>query len=176
MLRKHFTCQKIWHQSVFNTCFSFSFQHNYETSSSRKVRLIKSSYRTNRYGKYSTVASAVDSWSKIQKQLNILLKDLSPNNIKTVVIIFYLILITFVHYGIIYVFFHKNIQSNYFNYQIYIYMYVYMNFYVAFFITMFLWKSYVRNRSYLLIFVHALVKVWYLDLRVTGHSSHEYLF
>ena len=41
---------------------------------------------TNRHGKYSTTVSAIDSWNKIQKQLkNILLKDLSSNNIKTVV-------------------------------------------------------------------------------------------
>ena len=41
---------------------------------------------TNRHGKYSITVSAIDSWNKIQKQLkNILLKDLSSNNIKTVV-------------------------------------------------------------------------------------------
>ena len=42
-------------------------------------------YNTNRYGKYSITISAVESWNKIQKQLKImLLKDLSPNKIKTV--------------------------------------------------------------------------------------------
>ena len=51
---------------VFNTWFSFSSgQHNYETSSSRQGYLIKSSYRTNRYGKYSKIASAVDSYDKM---------------------------------------------------------------------------------------------------------------
>ena len=47
-------------------------------------------YKTDRYGEYSITASAVESWSKIQKQLkSILLKDLSPNEIKTVVTNFY---------------------------------------------------------------------------------------
>ena len=56
--------------SVFNTWFSFSSdQHNYETSSSRQGNLIKSSCRINRYGKYSIIASAIDSRNKIQKKL-----------------------------------------------------------------------------------------------------------
>ena len=78
--------------SVFNTWFSFSSdQHNYETSSSTQGNLIKLFYKTNRYGKYSITVSAVESWNKIQKQLkNMLLKDLSPNKIKTVVSNFYL--------------------------------------------------------------------------------------
>ena len=39
----------------------------------------------------SIIASAVESWNKIQKQLkNILLKDLSTNNIKTGVSNFHL--------------------------------------------------------------------------------------
>ena len=43
-------------------------------------------YKTNRYGQYSITISAVESRNKIQKQLkNMLLKDLSPNKIKTVV-------------------------------------------------------------------------------------------
>ena len=43
------------------------------------------------YGKYSITASAVESWNRIQKQLkDILLKDLSPNKIKTIVSDFYL--------------------------------------------------------------------------------------
>ena len=72
--------------SVFNTCFSFSSdQHNYETSSSTQIF-----YKTNKYWKYSTTVSAVESWNKIQKQLkNILLKDLPPNKTKTVVSNFY---------------------------------------------------------------------------------------
>ena len=42
-------------------------------------------YKTNRYGKYSITAGAVESWNKIQKQLkNMLLKDPPPNKIKTV--------------------------------------------------------------------------------------------
>ena len=44
---------------------------------------------TNRHGKYSVFASAVDPWNKIQKNLrNTLLKDLYPNNIKTVLKVF----------------------------------------------------------------------------------------
>ena len=73
--------------SIFNTWFSFSSdQHNYETSSSTKGNVTKLFYKTNRYGKHSITISAVESWDKIQKQLkNMLLKDLSPNKIKTVV-------------------------------------------------------------------------------------------
>ena len=47
-------------------------------------------YKTDRYGKYSITVSAVESWNKIQKQLkSILLKDLSPNKVKTNVTSFY---------------------------------------------------------------------------------------
>ena len=52
-------------------------------SCSTQGNLIKGIYKTNRYGKCSQ--SAVESWSKIQKQLkNKLLKDLSPDKIKTI--------------------------------------------------------------------------------------------
>ena len=73
--------------SVFNTWFSFSpDQHNYETSSSTQGNLIKCFYKTKRYGEYSITVSAIDSWNKIQKQLkDLLLRDLSPNTIKTIV-------------------------------------------------------------------------------------------
>ena len=78
--------------SVFNKWFSFSSdQYNCETSSSTQGNLIKLFYKTKRYGKYSITVSAVESWNKIQKQLkNMLLKNLSPNKIKTVVTNFYL--------------------------------------------------------------------------------------
>ena len=78
--------------SVFKTWFVFSsVQQSYETSSSTQGNLIKLVYKTNRYGKYSIIVSAVESWNKIQKQLkNTLLKDLSPNKIKTIVSSFYL--------------------------------------------------------------------------------------
>ena len=78
--------------SIFNTWFSFSSdQHNYEASSSTQGNLMKRFYKANRYGKYSITVSFVESWNKIQKQLkNMLLKDLSPNKIKTVVTNFYL--------------------------------------------------------------------------------------
>ena len=56
--------------SVLNTWFSFSSdQHNYETLRSRQGNLVKSSYRTNRYGKYPIIAIAVASWKKIQQNL-----------------------------------------------------------------------------------------------------------
>ena len=77
--------------SVFNTWFSFSSdQHNYETSSSTQGNLTKLFYKTNKYGKYSIIVSAVELWNKIQKQLkNMLLKDLPQNKNKTVVSNFY---------------------------------------------------------------------------------------
>ena len=66
--------------SGFNTWFG-----------SRQGNVIRSSYKINRYGKYSIMAIAPESWSKIRKQLkNTLLKDLSPTNIKTVISNFYL--------------------------------------------------------------------------------------
>ena len=78
------------HQSLIHGFFS-SDQYSYEISSSTQDNLIKKIYKTNRYGKYSTTVSAVDSWNKIQEQLkNTLLKDLFPNKIKTVVSNFYL--------------------------------------------------------------------------------------
>ena len=95
MLKKYFICNKSLNnlsQLVFNTWFSFSLdQQNYETSSSTQGNLIKLFYKTKRYGAYSITVSAVESWNKIQKQLkDMLLKDLSPNKIKTVVSHFYL--------------------------------------------------------------------------------------
>ena len=78
--------------SVFNSWFRFSSdQQNYETSSSAQGNLIKLFYKTKRYGKYSITVSAVESWNKIQKQLkDLLLRDLSPNKIKTIVSDLYL--------------------------------------------------------------------------------------
>ena len=78
--------------SVFSTWFSFSSdQHNYETSSSTQGNLMKLFYKTNRYGKYSITVNAIELWNKTQKQLkNMLLKNLSPYKIKTVVTNFYL--------------------------------------------------------------------------------------
>ena len=55
-----------------------------------RVTSQKKKFKTNKYGKYLITVSAVESWNKNQKQLkNILLKDLSPNKIKTVVSNFY---------------------------------------------------------------------------------------
>ena len=66
-------------------------QISYETPSSTQYNLIKRFYKTKRYGKYSITVSAVESWNKIQKQLkDVLLKQLSPNKIKTIVSDFYL--------------------------------------------------------------------------------------
>ena len=78
--------------SVFSTWFSFSLdQYNYETSSSAQGNLTKLFYKTNKYGKYPIIVSAVESWNKIQKQLkDMLLKDLTPRKIKTIVSNFYL--------------------------------------------------------------------------------------
>ena len=68
MLKRHFIFQQICKQFdtiSFNTWFIFSSdQHNYETS--RQCN-IKPSSRTNKYGKYSIIASAVDLWNKVQK-------------------------------------------------------------------------------------------------------------
>ena len=74
---------------MFNMWFSFSSdQHNYDTSSSTESNLMKVFYKTNRYGKYSITVSVVKLWNKIQKQLkNMLLRELSSNKIKTVVIL-----------------------------------------------------------------------------------------
>ena len=59
MLRKHFICQQI--NQHIDTIFSFSSdQHNYEISSSGQGNGIKSSYRTNSYGKSSIIASTID--------------------------------------------------------------------------------------------------------------------
>ena len=78
--------------SIFSTWCSFSsVQHNYETSSSAQGNLTKLFYKTNKYGKYSIIISAVESWNKIPKQLkDMLLKELSPRKIKTIVSNFYL--------------------------------------------------------------------------------------
>ena len=82
MLRKPFMYQQICKQFdtvSFNTWFIFSSdQHNYETIQVLLILGIKS-----------------------KKKLKTLLKDLSPNNIKTVLSNFYIksyILITFIHH------------------------------------------------------------------------------
>ena len=57
---------------------------------STQGNLTKLFYKTNRYGKYSITVGAVESWNKIRKQLkDMLLKDLSPRKIKTIVSNFY---------------------------------------------------------------------------------------
>ena len=78
--------------SVFTAWFSFSSdQHDFEISSSTQGNFRKFFYGTNMYGKYSITVNAVESWSKIQKQLkDMLLKDLFPMKNKTIVSNFYL--------------------------------------------------------------------------------------
>ena len=77
--------------SDFSAWFSFSSdQHNYETSSSTQGNLTKLFYKTNRYGKYSITLSALESCNNVQKQLkDMLLKDLFPRKIRTIVRNFY---------------------------------------------------------------------------------------
>ena len=55
----------------------------------RVLYRVTSFYKTKRYGVYSITVSAVGSWNKIQKQLNMLLKYLSPKKIKTIVSTFH---------------------------------------------------------------------------------------
>ena len=62
-----------------------------EISRSTEGNLSKRFYKTKRYGKHSITVSEVGSWNKIQNQLkDVLLKQLTPNKIKTIVIGFYL--------------------------------------------------------------------------------------
>ena len=77
--------------SVFSTWFSFSSdQHNYENSTSTQGNLTKLFNKTNRYGKYPITVSAVKPWNKIWKQLkDMLLNDLTPWKIRTIVSNFY---------------------------------------------------------------------------------------
>ena len=66
-------------------------KHFHETLSSTQGNLIKRFYKTKRYGKYSIIVRSVESWNKTQKQLKeLLLRDLSPTKIKTVVSDLYL--------------------------------------------------------------------------------------
>ena len=54
--------------SIFNKWLTFSSdQHNYETSSYTRGKLVKYFYKTNRYGKYSITVSAVELWKKNPK-------------------------------------------------------------------------------------------------------------
>ena len=73
-------------------CIIFCFKGcDYETSNSTHSNLIKLFYKIKRYGKYSITVSAVESCNKIQKQLkDVLLKDLSPNKLKQLSVIFIL--------------------------------------------------------------------------------------
>ena len=69
--------------SGVNTWFSFSLhQHNYETLSSNQGNLINLFYKAKRYGKYSIIVSAVESWNKIQKQKICYLEIYPPIKLK----------------------------------------------------------------------------------------------
>ena len=72
---------------VFYNCFTFFFiNHNYETTSSATCKLFKPSFRTNLNGKNSITVNAIDAWNKAQTSLgDIILKDLTPNKIKTII-------------------------------------------------------------------------------------------
>ena len=61
--------------------------HNYETTSSSTCKLFKPSFNTNLYGKKSISINAINAWNKAQTSLgDTILKDLTPNIIKTVII------------------------------------------------------------------------------------------
>ena len=72
---------------VFYNCFTFcSNNHNYEATSSATCKLFKPSFRTNLNGKNSITVNAIDAWNKAQTSLgDIILKDLTPNKIKTII-------------------------------------------------------------------------------------------
>ena len=72
---------------LFNNWFTFcSNIHNYETTSSSTSKLFKPSFHTNLYGKNSVTISAIDACNKAQTSLGgTILKDLTPNEIKTIV-------------------------------------------------------------------------------------------
>ena len=80
--------------SVFNTWFVFSLINittNPEAVLMVHGNVIKLSYQTKRFRKYSITVSAVEPWNKIKKQLKyLLLRDLSPNKIKAIVSDLYL--------------------------------------------------------------------------------------
>ena len=80
MLRKYFIFKNVDTVSVFPL-----INMNYDSSSSTQGKLIKPSHRANRFEKYLIIASVIESWNKLQKQLkNTLLKELSTSDIKTV--------------------------------------------------------------------------------------------
>ena len=69
---------------IFKNWFQFCYNiHHYSTTFSIKGHLLKKSFRTNNFGKFSVTVSAIDSWNKIQDQMGeIALKDLRPSKIK----------------------------------------------------------------------------------------------
>ena len=59
--------------------------HKYDTVSSSTDKLLKSSYRTDSYGRSSVIIGAINCWNKMQNILmNQSLKSLNPNKIKTI--------------------------------------------------------------------------------------------
>ena len=121
--------------SDFNTWFSFSSdQHNYETWSSKQGSIIKSSYWKNRYGKYSIIASAIDSWNKIQRNLKILYWKGYP-------------LVTLK-------------QSLYISY-IYIYIYTYICIYIIYIIYMHIY-TYIHIYIYICLYIYIYIYIYIL--------------
>ena len=69
---------------IFKKWFQFCYNiHHYSTTSSVKGYLHKKSFRRNNFGKFSVTVSAIDSWNKMQDQMDeIALKDLRSSKIK----------------------------------------------------------------------------------------------
>ena len=65
---------------IFKNWFQFCYNiHHYKTTFSIKGHLHKKSLWTNNFGKFSVTVSAIDSWNKIQDQMDeIAPKDLIP--------------------------------------------------------------------------------------------------
>ena len=71
---------------VFNNLLNLcSNIHNYETTSSSTCKLFKSFFRINLYGRNSLTINAPEAWNKAQTSFgDTILKDLTPNKIKTI--------------------------------------------------------------------------------------------
>ena len=69
---------------IFKNWFQFCYNiHHYSTTSSVKGYLHKKSFRRNNFGKFFVTVSAIDSWNKMQDQMDeIALKDLRSSKIK----------------------------------------------------------------------------------------------
>ena len=61
----------------FQLCYNI---HHYSTTSYVKVHLQKKSFKTNNFGKFSVTVSAIDSWNKMQDQMDKQVSFISPSN------------------------------------------------------------------------------------------------